>query len=87
MISGISEVRALEQAVTSARAARDAIEAGFQVGTRTSVDVLDAESDVFAAQRDLSVARYEYILDILRLKQAAGTLSEEDISQVNNWLK
>ena len=85
--SGISRVQALEQAVRSAQSAKDAIEAGFQVGTRTSVDVLNADRDVFRARRDHAVARYSYILDILRLKRAAGTLSEEDLSTLNSWLR
>ncbi len=50
------------------------------------MDVLDADREVFRARRDLSAARYEYILDILRLKQAAGTLSEEDLAGVSAWL-
>lgn len=85
--SGISRVGALEQAVKSTESARAAIEAGFQVGTRTSVDVLDAERDVFRAKRDLAGARYTYIIDTLTLKQAAGTLSEDDIRLVNAWLQ
>ena len=84
--SGISRVRALEQAVRSSRAAAEAIEAGFQVGTRTSVDVLDAQRDLFRARRDLSEARYGYVLDVLRLKRAAGTLSEDDLQLIAIWL-
>lgn len=84
--SEILRVQALEQAVRSTEAAVEAVEAGFQVGTRTSVDVLDAERDLFAAKRDLSAARYNYIINTLTLKQAAGTLSEEDLSLVNSWL-
>lgn len=84
--SGISRVRALEQAVRSNRAAAEAIEAGFQVGTRTSVDVLNAQRDLFRARRDLSEARYGYILDVLRLKRAAGTLSEDDLQLISIWL-
>jgi outer membrane protein len=87
VISGISRVKALTQAVKSTESARTAIEAGFQVGTRTSVDVLDAEQTLFRAKRDLAVARYNYIIDTLTLKQAAGTLSEEDIRLVNAWLE
>ena len=85
--SGISRVEALEQAVRSAESAKAAIEAGFQVGTRTSVDVLNADRDLFEAKRDHAVARYAYILDVLRLKRAAGTLAEEDLSTVNAWLR
>ena len=84
--AGISRIAALGQALQSAESAKAAIEAGFEVGTRTSVDVLDADRDLFRARRDLSVARYLYILDILALKQSAGTLSEDDLSQVDGWL-
>ena len=85
--SGISQVEALAQAVRSAESAKAAIEAGFQVGTRTSVDVLNAERDLFGAKRDHAAARYDYILNVLRLKRFAGTLSEEDLVTVNTWLK
>ncbi|MCY4220479.1 MAG: TolC family outer membrane protein, partial [Thiotrichales bacterium] len=84
--SGISRVQALEQAVRSSQTAAEAIEAGFQVGTRTSVDVLNAQRDLFRARRDLSEARYRYVLDVLRLKRAAGTLSEDDLQLVSIWL-
>ena len=84
--SGISQVHALEQAVRSSETAAEAIEAGFQVGIRTSVDVLDAQRDLFRARRDLSEARYSYILDVLRLKRAAGILSEDDLRLISIWL-
>ena len=84
--SGISRVRALEQAVRSNQTATEAIEAGFQVGTRTSVDVLDAQRELFRARRDLAEARYGYILDVLRLKRAAGILSEDDLRLISAWL-
>ena len=84
--SGISRVHALEQAVRSSATAAEAIEAGFQVGTRTSVDVLDAQRDLFRARRDLSEARYGYILNVLRLKRAAGTLSQDDLRLISIWL-
>ena len=84
--SGISRVHALEQAVRSSETAAEAIEAGFQVGTRTSVDVLDAQRDRFRARRDLSEARYSYILNVLRLKRAAGILSEDDLELISIWL-
>ena len=84
--SEISRVKALNQAVRSTVSAKEAIDAGFQVGTRTSVDVLNAERRVFEARRDLAFSRYDYIINRLTLKQAAGTLSEDDIEQVNSWL-
>ena len=85
--SGISQVTALEQAVRSSEAAAGAVEAGFQVGTRTSVDVIDAQRDLFGARRDLAEARYGYIRNVLRLKRAAGTLSEDDLRQISAWLE
>ena len=85
--SGISRVTALAQAVRSSEAAADAVEAGFQVGTRTSVDVLDAQRELYRARRDLAGARYNYIRDVLRLKRAAGILSEDDLRQVSAWLE
>jgi outer membrane protein len=84
--SDISRVKALVQAVKSTVSAKEAIDAGFQVGTRTSVDVLNAERRVFEARRDLAFSRYDYIVNRLTLKQAAGTLSEGDVEQVNSWL-
>jgi outer membrane protein len=84
--SNISRIKALAQAVKSTISAKEAIDAGFQVGTRTSVDVLDAERRVFEARRDLSFSRYDYIINTLSLKQAAGTLSEADLELVNSWL-
>jgi len=86
LASDISRVKALTQAVKSTVSAKDAIDAGFQVGTRTSVDVLNAERRVFEARRDLAFSRYDYIINRLNLKQAAGTLSEADIERVNSWL-
>jgi outer membrane protein len=84
--SGISRVNALAQAVKSNEAAANAIEAGFQVGTRTTVDVLNAARDLFRAKRDFAESRYLYVLDILTLKQAAGTLEEDDLRLVDSWL-
>ncbi len=86
VVSGISRVKALKQALVSTQSALQAVEAGFRVGTRTSVDVLDAQRDLFRAKRNYAGARYDYLLDILRLKQAAGTLSEDDLGQINGWL-
>ena len=86
VIAGISQVNALNQAVISNQSALEATEAGFEVGTRTIVDVLNAQQDLFGAQRDYSRARYDYIVNSLRLKQAAGSLSEEDLAQVDTWL-
>ncbi len=86
VISGISRVKALAQALESTEAAAKAAEAGFQVGTRTSVDVLLALQETFLAKRDYSRARYDYLLSTLRLKQATGTLSIDDLLTIDGWL-
>lgn len=86
VISGISRVKALAQALESTEAAARAAEAGFQVGTRTSVDVLLALQETFRAKRDYSRARYDYLLNTLNLKQAVGTLSVDDLVQIDGWL-
>ena len=85
--SGISRVEALGQAVASAEAALGAVEAGFEAGARTSVDVLNGQRDLFGAKRDFSHARYDYVLERLRLEQAAGVLDEADLAEVNGWLE
>ena len=86
VIAGISLVKARVRTLESTQAAARAAEAGFRVGTRTSVDVLLALQDTFQAQRDYSRARYDYILDTLKLKRAAGTLSVDDLLKINDWL-
>lgn len=82
----ISRVKALTQALISNQSALEATELGYQVGTRTSVDVLDAERELFGAKRDLATARYEYVLNVLRLEQASGQLAADDLQRVNGWL-
>ena len=87
VISGISAVDALKQAVISSETALEATQAGFEVGTRTAVDVVTAERAVQESRRNYANARYDYILDTLRLKQAAGSLSIEDLNYISNWLQ
>ncbi len=86
VLASISRVKALQQAEKSSQSALEANEVGLEVGTRTTVDVLDARRVLFRAKRDLARARYDYILNTLRLKQAAGTLSVNDIREINRWL-
>jgi outer membrane protein len=86
VISNISKVEALQNAVISNQKAVEAAEAGFEVGTRSIVDVLDAQRELLRARRDHARSRYDYLLDTLRLKQAAGILSETDLVLINNWL-
>ena len=85
--SAIARVGALRQAVVSSQSALDAVDAGFQVGTRTSVDVLDAQRDLFQARNDLAAARYDYIRNALKLRLAAGTLVPSDLDAINGWLE
>ena len=87
VIAGIEQVGAFGQAMISAEAALEATQAGFEVGTRTIVDVLIAQQRYFSAQRDNSLARHTYIVDHLRLKAAAGLLEEQDLQKVNTILK
>lgn len=87
VVADISSIRALEQAVVSSKTALESIQAGFEVGTRTAVDVVIAERTLLQSRRDLARARYTYILDVLQLKQAAGTLSPEDLALANEWLE
>lgn len=87
VVAAINSVNALEQAKISAQSALDATQAGFEVGTRTTVDVLSAQSDLFAAQREFAQSRYDYILNLLRLKQAAGLLQPADVGEINRWLQ
>ncbi|GIU48722.1 outer membrane channel protein TolC [Shewanella sp. KT0246] len=84
--ASISSIRAYEQSVVSSESALKATQAGFEVGTRTIVDVLNRTRDLYDSKRQLSDARYGYINSILALKQAAGTLSEDDIISINNGL-
>ena len=87
VISGISKVEALQHAVLSNEKAVEAAETGFEVGTRAIVDVLDAQRELLRARRDYARSRYDYLLDTLRLKQAAGILHETDLVQMNQWLE
>ena len=87
VIANISQVKALKQALASSTIALEATQAGFEVGTRTVVDVLDSQRGLYGAQRDYAQVRYNYVLETLNLKLAAGTLSAQDIEQLNPWLK
>ncbi len=86
VISEIQRVRALKQSVESNRTALRATEAGFEVGTQTTVDVLTSQKNLTTAETTYSRSRYDYILNVLTLKQAAGNLSVTDVEQVNGWL-
>lgn len=82
----ISTVKAREQAVISTQTSLDATIAGYDAGTRTSVDVLFAQRLLYSAKRDFFAARYKYINDSLELKRVAGILTENDLVEINGWL-
>lgn len=83
----IEQVQARRQSIISNQSALEATEIGYQVGTRNIVDVLDTQRRLFAAVRNYNNARYDYILDNLRLKQAAGTLNPGDLEDLARYLK
>jgi outer membrane protein len=87
VLSEMSRVRALRQALESSRTALQATEAGFEVGTRTTVDVLLARRQLFDAQTNYSRSRYDYIVNVLQLQFATGTLDKADLDDINAFLK
>lgn len=87
VIAGVSEVQARKQAQISARSALEATEAGFEVGTRTIVDVLLSQQVLFQAQRDYSQARHNFLLNKLRLKSSAGIVTIADVEEINRLLQ
>ena len=84
--ASISSINAYKQAVVSAQSSLDAMEAGYSVGTRTIVDVLDATTTLYNAKQQLSNARYNYLINELNIKSALGTLNEQDLIALNNTL-
>ena len=84
--SGLGQIKALETAELSTKSALDANILGYQVGVRINLDVLNSQSLLFAARRDLDLQRYNVLLNSLKLRQAAGTLKPEDLEQINALL-
>ncbi|PYY85900.1 channel protein TolC [Pseudomonas sp. TKO26] len=83
----VEQVQARRQSIISNQSAVDATEIGYQVGTRNIVDVLDAQRQLYTSVRNYNNSRYDYILDNLRLKQAAGTLNPGDLQDLSRYLK
>jgi outer membrane protein len=83
----VETVQARKQSIISNQSALEATEIGYQVGTRNIVDVLDAQRQLYSSVRNYNNARYDYILNNLRLKQAAGTLSPDDLAALEQYLK
>jgi len=87
IISSIEDVKARQAAVVSARSSLESTEAGLEVGTRTQVDVLNAQRQLFQAEFDYLSSRYTYIINGVKLHQATSTLSREVLAKGNAWLK
>ncbi|MBI3561216.1 MAG: TolC family outer membrane protein [Gammaproteobacteria bacterium] len=83
----VSQVTALRQTLKSSQTAMEATQTGYEVGTRTIVDVLNSKQSLYGAQRDYAVARYNYIIETLKLKQAVGSLNDDEVKKVNEWLQ
>jgi outer membrane protein len=86
VMSTISRVDALKAAVVSATSALKATEAGFGAGTRTMVDVLNEQRNLYRAKRDFARTRYDYLINSIKLKQADSSLSQDDLERVNRLL-
>lgn len=86
VLSEIARVKALKQAVASSQTALQATQAGYEVGTRTIVEVLNSQFALYAAITNYYQSRYDYIMNALRLKQAAGSLQVQDLEQIDQWL-
>jgi outer membrane protein len=85
--SGLAQVKALEAAEVSSKSALESNKLGYQVGVRINIDVLNAQRQLYTTQKDLSKARYDTIMNGLRLKSAAGSLKEEDLEPINALLQ
>ena len=86
MVSGIAQVKALQQALASSESVLEASKLGHEVGVRTNLDVLNAQQQLFSTRRDLYQAQYSYLISQLRLKAAVNSLGEEDMGKVNQAL-
>ena len=87
MVSSISRIRALEATAKSAEMAVEAAQVGFETGTRTMVDVVTEQRNLYRAKSDYARSRYDYIINGVKLKEAAGSLSEQDLQEINRFLQ
>jgi outer membrane protein len=87
VLSDAARVKARAQAIVSSKSALEATQAGYNVGTRNVVDVLNAQNALYAAERDYANTRYDYVLNQLRLKQQAGLLSPKDVADLSKYLE
>jgi len=87
VMAKVSHVKALQQAHRSSEMALEATRAGFEAGTRTVLEVLDSQRELYRTRRDYTRARHEYLLETLRLKKAAGTIQDSDLQGINSMLR
>ena len=87
VLSDVARVAARKQSIKSSQSALDATEAGYEVGTRNIVDVLNSQNVLFSAERDYANSRYDFIINTLRLKENAGTLSPDDVGRLDSFLE
>lgn len=87
VVNGLAQVRALEAALVSSQSALDSNKLGYEVGVRINIDVLNAEQQLYSTQRDLAKARFDTLMAQLKLKGAVGSLTDEDLQQVNALLE
>ena len=85
--NAVAQVKAYEQALTSSKSAMESTSLGYEVGVRTSVDVLNAQQQLYSAKRDLLQARYNWLLSVIQLKAAAGILTDNDLAETNRLLE
>jgi outer membrane protein len=85
--SAVAQITAYEQALASSQSQLDSTNLGYEVGVRTSVDVLNAQQQYYSAKRDLLQARYNWLTSVIKLKAAAGVLSENDLAETNRALE
>jgi outer membrane protein len=85
--SGVAQIKALQVAIASSQSSLDSSKLGQEVGVRTQVDVLNAQQQLISTRRDYAQAIYTYAINVLKLKAAAGTLSDDDLAYVNQWLE
>ena len=85
--SGLAQVKAYEAAEISSQSALDSNKLGYQVGVRINIDVLNAQQQLYTTRQNLAKARYDTIMNGLRLKSAAGTLKDSDLTEVNELLQ
>lgn len=86
VLSDVSRIAARRQSIISSRSSLDATQAGYEVGTRNVVDVLNAANTLFAAERDYANSRYDYVLNLMRLKEQAGLLSPQDVIRLDSFM-